>query len=208
MRLRESLEHNRDAFRRLILSNLACVWARSVPQGAPGRACLIWGPSMSLQTEPLICRSYSPTWSSETGLELWGINGKQRQGLYSLRAPLQYCCNLKHFILIASCLQDPLCFLELEPPFVSGPRAPVSYNFPCMCTYSSWKSSAEDISTHESGTCRIPGGPGLQGCSRPISPGVSCVIWNKNNLILKQKVQPQVDRASATLTFPALWEKL
>lgn len=59
--------------------------------------------------------------------------------LFSLRAPLQYCCSLKRFILITSCLQDPLCFLELEPTFVSGPGAPVSHDFTCMCIYSSWK---------------------------------------------------------------------
>lgn len=82
------------------------------------------------QTEPLICRNYSPTWTSGNS-----INREQRPELFSLRAPLQYCCSLKRSILITSCLQDPLCFLELEPTFVSGPGAPVSHDFTCMCIY-------------------------------------------------------------------------
>lgn len=58
------------------------------------------------------------------------------------------------------------------------------------------KTSAENVSTHEPGAYRVSGGLGLQGSARPVIAGMR----NTNTLILKHKVQIQVDRARANIS--------
>lgn len=124
----KSLKYHLTKISRLCLS-LGCP-----TRGLGGWACSTWGPGVRRDVDwtPSFVETETqrgprePARSSAALVAVWG-------------PPLQHCWSLKLFILIARCLQDPLCFLELEPPFVSGPGAPISYNFPCKCIYYSCK---------------------------------------------------------------------